>query len=295
MFSVPQTTLLAPAGGIVISSLGSTITISANLSLATQSYWANLDQFNNATTTMVQSNSFYVFPVTIPQNVAAGYLRLLGSFNFTSTTIATSAVNNATGASTAFSETVAWNAVFYSVGAGANSRSLQYIASSSAGLTWAASVSQASTSNASRQSFTQAITFPNEGGNNASVTTQYSVSATNGPISTTQWSNLSAQRYLDIPFASTFTAGNYWLAINRFSGTVGGKNMDCNASIYGVSNTNLTFANLNSATNVSNAFPFMGCGLWTQAAAGTSASIPFANISATTSYMIPFVQLIKQA
>lgn len=259
------------------------------------SYWQNLDQLNNTTTTMVQSNSFYVFPISIPYAVSFSYVRFLASINFTSTSIATSAVNNVTGASTAFSETVQWNALFYTAGAGANSRSLQELCSSSAGLTWAASVSQASTSNATNQSFTQRITFPNEGAITANTSTQYSVSATNGPISTTQWSNLSAQRFLDIPFATSLSAGAYWVAFNRISGTVGGKNMDCNATIYGVSNTNMTWANMNSASNVSNPGPFIGLGLWTQVNAATSASIGLANISEQSSYMMPFVQLIRQA
>lgn len=270
-------------------------TVTASVNNSTISYWANIDEFQGTQTTMAQSNSFYVFPITIPRPVSASYLRLLGSINFTSTTIATSAVNNATGASTAFSETVQFNAVLYSVGAGASSRSLQYVYSNSAGITWAASVSQASTSNASNQSITQGITYPNEGANTANLTTQYSVSTSNGPISTTQFSNLSAQRFVDIPFATLITPGNYWLALNRISGTVGGKNMDVNATVYGNSQQNLTFGNIGVATNLSNAAPQIGIGLWTTNAAQTTSSIAFASVSATTSYMIPFVQLIRQA
>lgn len=259
------------------------------------SLWANFPALLVTGTTMAQSNSWYVFPITLAHHISASYIRLLASFNFTSTTIATSAVNNVTGASTAFSETVAFNAVIYRLGIGGNSRSLQEQFSASAGLTWAVSVSQASTSNASQQSITQRLTFPNEGFTTATTSTQYSVSATNGPISTTQWSNFTAQRFLDIPFATSMTMGNYWVAINRFSGTAGGFAIDCNATLFGNTQQNLTFANLNSATNLSNAAPQPGVGVWTTNVAATSSSIALASISVTTSYVIPMMQMINQA
>jgi len=290
------------AGTAVVGTLntsGLSLAVPAFLTTAAQSsalmsYWANLPALEATTTTMCQSNSFYVFPITLDNNMSISYARLLASFNFTSTSIATSAVNNATGASTAFSETVAFNILLYTAGTGGSSRSLQEVYSTSAGMTWAVSVSQASTSNATNQSISQIITYPSLGFTTATASTQYSVSTTLGPISTTQWSNLSAQRFLDIPFATSLSAGNYWMALNRFSGTVGGKNLDVNATSYGLSQQNLSFADMNVATNLTNCAPVFGLGLWTQANAATSASIGMANVSATTSYMIPMVQFIRQ-
>jgi hypothetical protein len=280
---------------VTVNTSGVSVNVPSAPGVSTASNWANFPMLIHTTTTMCQSNTSYVVPLHIPYCLSASYIRLLGSFNFTSTSIATSAVNNATGASTAFSKTVAWNAVLYSAGQGANSKVLQYVASGSAGLTWAVSVSQQSTSNASRCSITQIITYPSEGFITANVSTQYSVTATNSPISTTQWSNLTASRYLDIPFANSVAGVNYWLAINRVSGTAGGKNMDCNASIIGMSQTNLTFAHLNAASNLSNVGPQIGLGVITLAAAGTSSSLSMSNISATTSNQIPWVQFIRQA
>jgi hypothetical protein len=291
------------AGTAVVGTLntsGLSLAVPAFLTTAAQSsalmsYWANLPALEATTTTMCQSNSFYVFPITLDNNMSISYARLLASFNFTSTSIATSAVNNATGASTAFSETIAFNILLYTAGTGGSSRSLQEVYSTSAGMTWAVSVSQASTSNATNQSISQIITYPSLGFTTATASTQYSVSTTLGPISTTQWSNLSAQRFLDIPFATSLSAGNYWMALNRFSGTVGGKNLDVNATSYGLSQQNLSFADMNVATNLTNCAPQYGLGLWTQANAATSASIGLANVSATTSYMVPMVQFIRQA
>jgi methionine-rich copper-binding protein CopC len=258
------------------------------------SYFANFFNLPNYVISMNQSNSFYVAPITVPFNISISYLRFLGSASFTSTTIATSGVNNATGASTAFSETIAHNVVLYTVGTGASSRSLQEVYSTSAGLTWAVSVSQASTSNASNQSITQRMTYPIEGFTTSTFSTQYSVSTSNGPISTTQFSLFSNQKYLDIPFATSLSAGNYWLALNRITGTVGGKNMDYGISTVGTSQSLVTWGLLGLAANVSNPFIY-GLGVWTTNVAQTTASIAFNAITMTQSYFLPFVNFINQA
>lgn len=261
---------------------------------ATASYWANLLLLPNTSTVIVSSNWSYLFPIYVPYYVSASYLRLLASFNFTSTTIATSAVNNATGASTAFSFTAGYWAQLMTQQSGTASRILGNYISASGGLTWAVSVSQASTSNASRQSITQAITYPFEGGV-GNITTQYSVTATNGAISTTQWSNLSAARYLDIPFATLVSPGNYWVALGQLTGTVGSKSMNVFASSYCASQTNFTWANMNSASNTSNAGPLLGVGQFTTNAAGSTASMGFTNISNIGSTPLPLIQMIRQA
>ena len=272
--------------------------ITASMAMAPfLSYFANMPYYPNVSlpTSTADSNTFQVFPITIPSNISIGYLRLAVIGIFTTTTIATSAVNNATGASTAFSQTMAMNAVLYTVGTGANSRSLQYVYSTSAGLTWAVSVSQASTSNASRQSFTQRFTFPAEGFTTATTSTQYSTTATNGPITSFGGWNLDGNRFLDIPFATSLSAGNYWMAVNRITGSVGGKNNDFNYKTYGVNQSNISLGVVGVATNVSNCAFQIGLGSWTTNAAQTTSSIAFASISASTSYWLPYVQFINQA
>ncbi len=261
------------------------------------SYFANFSEVpTGIPDLLVQSNTFYVLPITIPEKISISYLRLLAACALVSTTIATSAVNNATGASTAFSVTVANNAVLYTVGTGASSRSLQYVTSGNAGFTWAVSVSQASTSNASQQSITQKITYPAEGFNTASTTNQYSVSATNGPISTTQFGAIGANNvFLDVPLACSLSAGNYWLALNKVSGTVGGKNIDINNSSYGSTGSNIQFIVMNAASNSSNVYPGYGLGSWTTNVASTTSSIGFGSLSFSSSYFFPFVQFINQA
>jgi hypothetical protein len=298
-------TTATTAGTAIVGTLntsGLSMGVPAYLTTAEQSrqplsYFANMPFFPGGATTGCQSNTWYVLPLTVPEKISISYMRLIGAIAYTSTTIATSAVNNATGASTAFSETVQWNAVLYTMGTGANSRSLQYVYSSSAGITWAVSVSQASTSNASQQSFTQKITYPSQGFNTNNTSTQYSVSATNGPISTTQWANqnLDGNRFLDIPFATSLAAGNYWLALNRFTGTVGGIAIDVGSNTHGASQPNQVTGIMGSAVNVSQQGPQIGHGSWTTNVAQTTSSIALASISATSSYFLPYVQFINQA
>jgi len=267
----------------------------AALSSGPLSYFANFFQIINANVATAQSNTFTVFPITVPQHISIGYMRIPAQLSFTSTTIATSAVNNATGASTAFSETMAMNAVLYTVGTGASSRSLQYVYSTSAGMTWAVSVSQASTSNASQQSLSQFITFPGEGFTTANTSTQYSVSATNGPISTTWFNLFAGNRYLDIPFATSLSAGNYWLALNRITGSVGGKNNDMCFSSYVATQTTINWQTLNAAVSNSNAAPQNGLGFWTTNVAQTTSSIAFASISTSANHPVPQMMFINQA
>lgn len=267
------------------------------LAQATLSHFANFFAFTNTSASAVQSNTFYVVPLSIFDYVSASYIRLHGSVSFVSTTIATSAVNNVTGASTTFNETLALNAVLYSQGKGASSRSLQYVASGSAGMTWAVTVSQQSTSNASRCSITQAITFPNEGFTTDNVTTQYSVSATNSPISTTQWSNLSSWRYIDIPFDTLVSPGNYYMALNKMSGSAGSKSNDINISSVGYAVLLNSFGNMNSALNSSNWAMPQGIGSWTTNVAQTTSSIALVSISMQNAVnpFMPFVMLRREA
>lgn len=274
---------------------GSTITASAE---GHESYWCNIPLLQNSTSTMCQSNSFYVFPIFVPYYLSCSYIRLMGSIALTSTSIATTGVTNTNGTSSAFSKTVQVNAVIYSQNVGASSKSLIYVASGSAGFTWAASVTQASTSNATQtnisQTISQAITYPGEGLNTANSGTQYNVTTSNSPISST-WGSFTGLKYLDIPFENSLAPGNYWVALNRFSGTVGGKNLDMNFTTYGMSQSNLSFGAIGAGTNISMVNPFMGVGVWTTNVANTSSSMAFTRISNTTSCMIPIIQFIRQA
>ncbi len=297
-------TTATTAGTVIVGTLntsGLSMGVPAYLTTAEQSrsplsYYANIPFYPNVSlpTTTADSNTFQVFPLSIQEKLSIGYLRFIAFGTFTSTTLATSAVNNATGFSTAFSETLQWNAVLYTVGSGASSRSLQYVYSTSAGMTYAVSVSQASTSNASQATVSQAFTFPREGFTTNSTSTNYATTATTTPILTTQF-NLQGNVYLDIPFATSLSAGNYWMAVNRMTGTVGGKNMDVNYKFYGVNQSNVSFNALNQATNVSNCAFQLGLGSWTTNVAQTTSSIAFASISASTSYFLPYVQFINQA
>ncbi len=259
------------------------------------SYWANFAAYVGGQTTGAISNTFYVFPITIQEKLSIGYLRMLGLGAFTTTTLATSAVNNATGASTAFSLTCAMNAVLYTVGTGANSRSLQEVYSSSAGLSWGVTVSQASTSNASNQTVSEIMSFPREGTTTFVSSTTYNTTATTCPILTTDFGANQGNRFIDIPFSTSLSAGNYWMALNRISGTVGGKNIDWGWSTLAMTQFANSWGGQALGVNVSNEGPQFGIGNWTTNVAQTTSSIAFASITVTTSYYVPYVQFVNQS
>jgi hypothetical protein len=258
---------------------------------ATFSYMDNIDQIANTATTVAQGSTAYVWPVNIDVPMSVSYARLLGSANFTGTNLPVS--NPAT--STAFNETVNWNLVLYSALSGANSLSLGSVTSAQAGLSWSVTVSVVTTGNTTNNNYTvtEALVYPVTGGT-ASVTTTYAAaSVTIIPIST-GWASVTGNVFLDVPLACSLSAGDYWLAFNRQSGSVGGKSNDYNISIYGVSQAALSFAQMGAASAASWCGPQLGLGSVTVAATTTSASLAFANITANASYLMPFIAFYRR-
>lgn len=173
----------------------------------TASAYANfvggISQSNGA---FLQNSYSQAVSFNLPYYLSASYLRLAATFADQSTTIATTGQSMSASAE-AYST---YNAVVYSMGTGASSRSLISVASGSGGWTQRNSVSIAA--NGTQGSYTQAMTYQIEG-NSSSISTQYSVSATNYPFSSTLFSGCSSVRYLDIPFANSLSPGPYWLVV----------------------------------------------------------------------------------
>lgn len=265
---------------------------------ATLSYFANLPVLDtNTQSVMYDSNSGWMFPVSIPNYISASYMRFFGDVGMTSTSVATSAVNNVTGASTAISYTGRWNAVVYGIGSGTASRVLTYLTKASVGFSWGASVSQESTTNASRQSITQSIVWEQEGSGSGNVTTQYSVTSTHGPIYTSGWANLQNARFMDMPFNVLVTPGVYWIGINQQTGTVGSKSFKVTAGFNGLSQRALTIMpfNQNSIAALSHDMIYVGLAQFTIAGQETTSSIYISNMSAAGGGPLPMFQLIRQA
>lgn len=262
---------------------------------ATVSHWGNFAFVPNLVSTSAGSNTFIVFPMPLPFYLSASYCRIPANVAFTSTSLASTATNNATGTTTALTRAVQYNLILYTQNVGASSKSLEYYTSATGGYTWIASVSQQSTSRASQCSITHTLSYCNEDGVLTSSGYTTCTSLANSPIHSSQWSNFTGSQYLYIPFAMSLTPGNYWVAMNRFTYTTGGKNNNVDATLYGVSQTNLSFAAPGGATNVTNCAPQEWIGLWTTDVAATTAKIGIASVSASTSYLMPYLYFGRHA
>lgn len=288
--SVPVTSSLVGTSGISVSTNGSTISVI--LSGPFISYWANVPVMNNSQTMTVQGSTQYVFPLgNVGDFLSASYLRIPFSGTAQSTSFATTGT---TGFSGSLLSTI--NAVIYSLGAGANSLSLQSVASGSAGISQQWSVS--APGNGSQYTISYKLSYPLTGGTSSfSTTTVFS----NGSIqmSSGVLSNFTGNNFLDIPFANSLAPGNYWMALaisstNSTQGTAAITGLQITGSTLAISQPNLAMALYGGGTNSSVQMQ-LGIGSWTTNAIGTTASIALANISSSASHPMPYVQFIREA
>jgi hypothetical protein len=197
----------------------------------------------------------------VPAPLSFSFLRIPALMTTNSTTLATMASATASAQGQIVSTL---NAVIYSLGVGANSQSLQSVASASAGYTMSHKIS---VTNSTQGSYTLAVSQQAAGGG-TSLSTQYSVSNTNYSFTTDQIAtNFSSARYLDIPFASSLTPGQYWLVVGLSStsstaGAAGLTNLtNCNvrySAHYGNSQADLSFGVMGSTNRTSNPWNFAG-------------------------------------
>lgn len=150
-------------------------------------------------------NQFASF--ALPQPMTLSYIRFVASMAASASNIATIA----SGSATANGGVVgSYSALIYQLGTGANSQSLEMITSQSVGFTFQNSIS---ITNSTQGSYTQAITYPLNGGT-SSYSTQYSISNTVYSFSTNHLTGFTGQKYIDVPLPATLSAGNYWAMFN---------------------------------------------------------------------------------
>lgn len=231
----------------------------------------------------------------LPQNGSFSYIRMPVSMSTNSTTLAT------TGASLFASAAVfsTWNAVVYALGTGASSNSLQSVASGSAGWTQQNSISVAA--NGTQYSLTEAISGFAAGAGFTS-TTQYSISNTNYSfVSTAFQSVFSGQRWLDINFATSLSAGPYWMiygysssSATNSTGIGGGTNAIVSYSYaLGMSQANVAERVMGSTD--ANFSGMWGVGSFSTAGGGTTASLDLSNISSYASFVRPYFVMQRRA
>lgn len=254
-----------------------------------------------ATQTQANGNSTEVLvPFILPQPGSFSYVRMPITMSSNSTT-QTATTNSSFGFTASVLST--HYAVVYSLGTGANSRSLQYVASGSGGFSEQISLSVSSGVNGSgtRWSVQIKVTYPSEGASNS--TASGSTAQSSGVLGVNTDSILSqfnGFRYLDIPFANSLSAGAYWLAFGQSTSTqlqaaglsfVTGGHVDY--SNIGATQPNVAFGIMGQASSSSNMLQ-LGLGSYTTNAMTTS-SIALSQISSTASHIHPYFQMIRQA
>lgn len=252
----------------------------------------------NATQTQGITNSGAVstaFVVDIQQALQVAFVRIPALMTTNSTTIATTANISIRG--DIYST---WNAVLYSFGTGASSKSLFSVASGSAGFTFQNTYQVGAASN--NQSCTQGYSYAFEG-TQTNTTTSYTVNAINMAFSTTFWTAFTSNRFIDINFSNTIDDGRYVMVIGHSTSTaLTTNNTTANAitngnvrysNHYGISQANLSFAPP-GATAVSTGMP-LGQGSFSTAGGGTTSQFALSNVTTSASHVVPAIQLLRYA
>lgn len=236
----------------------------------------------NTATTNISANGSQLFsPVTLISDVSMNALRLgrtvaaFGSTSFASTANTTASFNQ---------QETHW-VLMYSRGAGASSQSLALVASTSVSLRYSALMSYGSASN-TQQGWQHGITFPAIGGSGSYSTTYTTSNLSTMALSTANMSALTGQRLFDIPWATSFSEGQYWLAHGMSSAsTTQGTNMSgvrLQANFVYMSQMNSAF-NRFGQVSTNNVGVLPGNGIFTTAGSVTTASLGFTNVSSYVS------------
>jgi hypothetical protein len=270
-------------------------TITASYQEPFQSYFQWGAYVNTSAFTMGGSTN-HVQPFILPYNISASYIRIAQSIAIGSTTGATSAnvsltLNN--------SRSIFVN--IYTKGVGASSKSLQRVAGGSVSMVFQVRVEIGAASN--NQTVSHNFTYPSsEGGAQGNFATNYNVNSGSYNISTTHLTSFNSFRWFDIPFASSLSAGNYWMAIGESTATAttGGigamTNVTYRNSYIAVTQISANVALMGSNSNISTAPWANGLGYWsTNTIGATSSSLSLAGISTVANQPILPFQMIREA
>lgn len=289
----PATSSIVGTNGISISTAGSTISVQPQW---ISSYENMEGMAGSSALTWGGTSISHAVAFMLPWPISGSFVRLPALMTTNSTTIATMASATAS-AQGGLHSTL--NFVVYSLGVGANSNSLQSVASGSAGYTFSQKLS---VTNSTQGSYSLGFTAQANGAS-TTRTTQYSVSNTNYSFTTdqiaTEW---SSNRFLDIPFASSLSPGAYWAVIGMSSSTssAGAAGLaaltNCNvrySNHYGISQGDFSFGVMGSTNRTSGGF--MGAGSFSTAGGGTTNSLDMSNISSIASLARMYFQILRSA
>jgi hypothetical protein len=290
--NAPATSSLVGASGISISTNGSTISIYPNF---ISSYENMPGLIGSSAVTFGTGTISSAVAFALPQNGSFSFIRIPMLMSMFSTTIATSAIAGTSAQAGVFQT---YNAVVYSLGTGASSKSLISVASGSGSFSATNKISI----NSTQYSISLGFSGQAEGAE-TNRTTQYSISNTNYSFTTNQFTEFSSNRWLDIPFANSLSAGAYWLVVGQstsssFAGATGNIS---NMTVWGPRYSNhyaMTMANLQfgimGSTNLTSG-GLLGAGNFATAGGGTTSILPISAISSTASNPRMYFQMLRSA
>lgn len=188
--------------------VGNTLTV--NYAEPVRSYYENMPAIQGTQTINFAGSTNFVQPFALPYNLSASYIRFLMTNVYQSTSVGITA-----NISAAFTQGQTWFVNIYSLGTGTNSSRLEQVTSTSATMEIRASF----TNSTNNQSNSVNITFPVTG---STASTQITTQTTVGSfiMHTSAFSaNFNTNRFLDVPFATSLSAGQYWIALQKSSST----------------------------------------------------------------------------
>jgi hypothetical protein len=284
------------SNGISFGLNGSTITGSVAAGGVTLSSYENMPggMWGSSAVTFGVTSLSSAVAFQMPQAGSFSFIRIPVLMTMGSTTIATIASATAT-AQMGQSSTL--NAVVYSVGSGASSRSLMSVASGSGTVNLSVRIS---ISNSTQGSYSLAYSGLVEGGG-TTLTTQYSISNTNYSFTSQAFAAFSSNRFLDIPFANSLPAGQYWLIVGRSTSS-----SSAGVALSAITSWGPRYSNHYAGTQGNLAFRVMGstnmtsgglngAGVFSTAGGGTTANLPISAISSTASNPRMYFQMLRSA
>lgn len=241
----------------------------------------------NTQTYQISQSTSIVWPADVQNNESVGFARYLVSANVTSMASLATTINT----SLAYSQAGTFRLVAYTRGTGANSQSLQSIASTS----WSTGQGVTLTANTtgSQYSVSNAYSFPNTATASTSFSTSYAASVTNFQVSSTHLTALTAAKIQGVPWDTLLPPERIWFAfgVSTTSGSTGNASISnggrLNTSGLGLSQVNLPYGDFGVAANAS-VHAVSGVGSFTTAGGGSTASLGFSNISSNASHIVPY-------
>lgn len=261
---------------------------------AAASFYMWPDEIQNTSNWTVSGSTSYLQPVYIPYDISASYIRLKATLSAIGSMAAVGTANNV---SRGMTQSSTINVGFYSQGTGASSRSLMSYATSSA--TWVQQARIHAAGTGSHWTSGHTISYPFEGGD-TNFTSSGGATSASFTMQSSQLTNFTGMRFIDIPFATSLAQGAYWFMYGSStqistSGTANISTVRITCGNVAATQINAAWNLMGAATNSSNHFR-NGLGSWSTNSIGTIMnSIALANISTSASNPILLFQMIRQA